>query len=498
MSYFKNRGFDSSHYLAEQSRFIMERAQRYDKLYLEVGGKMLGDLHAMRVLPGFEPDIKIQMLQRLKDDLEIIICIYAGDIEQNKIRGDYGISYDLDVFRMIDEFKRRGLLVSSVCVTRYQDQPSVRIFMNKLERRGIRVYVHRPTKGYPLDVDTICSEEGYGQNAYIETTRSVVVVTAPGPNSGKLATCLSQLYHETKLGHHAGYSKFETFPIWSLPLKHPVNVAYEAATADLADVNMIDSFHLEATGESAVNYNRDIEAYPLLKRILERITFQNAEYRSPTEMGVNRAGFAIIDDAVCQEAARQEILRRYLKALSDYKEGTADDRSVQLCKMLVEDQNLSPEDRPCLRAARQYVSDHPDIQDAAAIELEDGRLITGKSSPLMTSVAAMLLNALKSLSGIDDRMDLLSPLVLKPIRDLKSQLNNNRDLPLDASEVLLALSVSALNPMSAYALQGLPQLKSCQCHATVMLQKSDRTLLSKLGIDFTNDPNFANEQLFNG
>lgn len=503
MSYINECGLDAQKYLDEQSRFIMERAERYDKLYLEVGGKLIGDFHAMRVLPGFQPDSKMDLLSKIKDQCEIVICIYAGDIEQNKLRGDYGISYESEVFRLIDEFRRRKLLVRSVVITRYNDQSSSRSFIRKLEHRGIRVYIHRSTQGYPLDVDTICSEEGYGKNPYIETERPIVIVTAPGPNSGKLATCLSQLYHEHRRGNKAGYSKYETFPIWNLPLKHPVNIAYEAATADLEDVNMIDPFQLEYSGEKAVNYNRDVEAFPLLRRILSRVSTDDAIYHSPTEMGVNRAGCAIVDDAICREAANQEIIRRYLQAVADFKLGLCNERTLTRCKLLMEELQLTPDMRRPIAAAREYSARlhaegrGDEVCSTAALELRDGRIITGRGSENMSAISAMLLNALKAVSGIDDKLHLLSSVILEPLSDMKSKLLGEVDPALDASEVLMVLAVSAsTNTTSALAMQALDSLRGCQAHSTVLLQKNDKLTLRRLGIDFSSDPSFASERLF--
>ncbi|MDO5732554.1 MAG: DUF1846 domain-containing protein [Eubacteriales bacterium] len=503
MSYANVLGFDADKYLQEQSRFITERAERYDKLYLEVGGKLLDDLHAMRVLPGFVPDMKMRVLQKMQDRCEVIICIYAQDIEENKIRGDYGITYDADVFRMIDEFLRHGLKLAGVVITRYAEQPQSKIFIQRLERRGIRVYTHGATQGYPTDIDTICSDEGYGKNSYIETERPIVVITAPGPNSGKLATALCQLYHDTKKGLNAGYSKFETFPIWNLPLKHPVNIAYEAATADLQDVNMIDPYHLEACNENSVNYNRDVEAYPLLRRILTRIRGRESEYRSPTEMGVNRAGFAIIDDEICRQAAIQEIIRRYFQVLINYKLGLGSEKTVTRCKLLMEDLNLSEDMRAAIEPARDYqrrlqaLDETTDLRPCAAIELPDGRIVTGRQSTTMTAVSAMLLNALKAIAGIDDALHLLSPVVLEPMLDLKGAKLHQSEEPLDAKEVLMALAVSAsTNTTSALAMTALPGLFSSQVHCTSIPSKSDKRILSRLGIDCSADPYLSSTKIY--
>ena len=394
-------GFDPKKYLEEQSKFILERVNDYDKLYLEFGGKLLFDMHAKRVLPGFDENAKIKLLQKLKDKLEVIICVYAGDIERNKIRGDFGITYDLDVLRLIDDLRSYGLDVNRVVITRYEDQPSANIFMNKLERRNIKVYTHRATKGYPTDVDTIVSDEGYGKNPYIETTKPIVVVTAPGPGSGKLATCLSQLYHENKNGKIAGYSKFETFPVWNVPLKHPLNIAYEAATVDLKDINMIDSFHVDAYNQIAVNYNRDIETFPVLKRIIERITKKESVFKSPTDMGVNRVGYGIVDDEVVQEASKQEIIRRYFKVACEYKKGYADTDSLERIKLIMEELSLKPEDRKVVLPARERSTKLKEEQgencvgSAMAIELNDGTILTAKASGVLDAAAAALLNAIQ-------------------------------------------------------------------------------------------------------
>ena len=417
-------GFSAEKYLEEQTAHIRKRINEgnAERLYLEFGGKLVHDKHAMRVLPGFDENAKIKLLQRMSDQAEIIICIYAGDITTSKTRQDFGITYDLEVMRLIDIFRKHNLKINSVVVTRYEDTPSVNMFMNKLERRGIRVYKHRFTKGYPTDVDVIVSDEGYGANPYIEVTKPLVVVTGPGGGSGKLATCLSQLYHENKRGRKVRYAKFETFPIWNLPLKHPVNVAYEAATADLRDVNMIDSFHLEAYGEMAVNYNRDLEVFPVIKRIIEKITGEESEYKSPTDMGVNRAGFAITDNEVCEEAAKQEIIRRYLIALCDYKKGKIEAESLERAKLLMDELDLKLEDRTVIQPARDYVEMKRNCNDrylnvvGMAIQLNDGRIITGRSSRRMVAAGAMILNAIKALAGIEDEVHLIAPDVLEGIQ----------------------------------------------------------------------------------
>ncbi|WP_304206040.1 DUF1846 domain-containing protein [Peptostreptococcus russellii] len=496
-------GFDHNKYLEEQSKYILERVNNFDKLYIEFGGKLIGDLHAKRVLPGFDENAKIKVLSHMKDQVEVVICVYAGDIERNKVRGDLGITYDMEVMRLIDDLRGYNLDVNSVVITRYENQPAATMFINKLERRGVKVYKHRPTKGYPTDVDTIVSEEGFGANPYIETTKPIVVMTAPGPNSGKLGTCLSQLYHENKMGKESGYSKYETFPVWNLPLKHPVNIAYEAATVDLKDVNMIDSFHLEKYGETTVNYNRDLELFPVLKKIIEKITGRESMFQSPTDMGVNRVGFGIIDDEVVREASIQEIIRRYFKTLCEYKKGGIDKDAVSRMKMIMEELGLKGEDREVVNVARAYRSSDCQHEDescpAVALELEDKTMITGKFSSLMNGSAAVILNAIKYLAEIQDDMHLISPLVLEPIIDLKKNTLSSRNVSLSAEEVLMALSISAVtNPVAKYAMDKLPQLKNCQAHSTVILSKNDEQVFRKLGIDVTCDDEFLSTNLFEG
>ncbi|WP_317316717.1 DUF1846 domain-containing protein [Peptostreptococcus russellii] len=495
--------FDHNKYLEEQSKYILERVNNFDKLYIEFGGKLIGDLHAKRVLPGFDENAKIKVLSHMKDQVEVVICVYAGDIERNKVRGDLGITYDMEVMRLIDDLRGYNLDVNSVVITRYENQPAATMFINKLERRGVKVYKHRPTKGYPTDVDTIVSEEGFGANPYIETTKPIVVMTAPGPNSGKLGTCLSQLYHENKMGKESGYSKYETFPVWNLPLKHPVNIAYEAATVDLKDVNMIDSFHLEKYGETTVNYNRDLELFPVLKKIIEKITGRESMFQSPTDMGVNRVGFGIIDDEVVREASIQEIIRRYFKTLCEYKKGGIDKDAVSRMKMIMEELGLKGEDREVVNVARAYRSSDCQHEDescpAVALELEDKTMITGKFSSLMNGSAAVILNAIKYLAEIQDDMHLISPLVLEPIIDLKKNTLSSRNVSLSAEEVLMALSISAVtNPVAKYAMDKLPQLKNCQAHSTVILSKNDEQVFRKLGIDVTCDDEFLSTNLFEG
>lgn len=494
-------GFDHNKYLEEQSKYILERVNNYDKLYLEFGGKLMFDLHAKRVLPGFDENAKIKVLHKLKDKLEVIICVYAGDIERNKIRGDFGITYDMEVFRLIDDLREHELQVNSVVITRYNDQPATTLFINKLERRGIKVYKHRATKGYPTDVDVIVSDEGYGQNPYVETTKPIVVVTAPGPGSGKLATCLSQLYHEYRRGNAAGYSKFETFPVWNVPLKHPLNIAYEAATVDLQDVNMIDPFHLETYGETAVNYNRDVEAFPLLKRIIEKITGKESIYQSPTDMGVNRVGFGIIDDEVVREASKQEIIRRYFKTGCEYKKGYVDYETFKRTRTIMDALELKEEDRKVVGVARKKLEEIKSKQSepasAIAFELPDGTMITGKASPLMDAASAAILNAVKYFAGINDEILLISPVVLEPILNLKDKTLQSKNIALNCEEILMALSIcAATNPMAQVAVQKLTMLKGTQAHCTNILGKTNEQTLRKLGIDLTCDQVFPTENLY--
>lgn len=495
-------GFDHKKYLEEQSKYILERVNKFDKLYLEFGGKLMFDMHAKRVLPGFDENAKIKLLQKLKEKVEIIICLYAGDIERNKIRGDFGITYDMDALRLIDDLRAYDLDVNSVVITRFEDQPSTQVFMNKLERRGIKVYTHRATKGYPTDVDAIVSDEGYGKNPYIETTKPIVVVTAPGPGSGKLATCLNQLYHEYKKGKVAGYSKFETFPVWNVPLKHPLNIAYEAATVDLKDVNMIDSFHFDSYNEIAVNYNRDIEMFPVIRKIIEKITGETL-YHSPTDMGVNRVGFGIVDDQVVQEASKQEIISRYFKTSCEYKKGYVDEETFNRAKLIMEQLDLKPEDRKVVIPARECAgelkerAEKLEIISAISLELDDGTIISGKSSSLMGASAAAVLNAIKHLANIADEIHLISPAILNPIVNLKSNTFGSRNTVLDCEEVLIALSISAVtNPTAQVAMEKLSQLRGCQGHSTTILTRSDEQTYRKLGIDITSDSEYPSANLY--
>jgi uncharacterized protein (UPF0371 family) len=499
-----NNGFDNARYLKEQTAAILERADRFhNKLYLEFGGKLLFDLHASRVLPGFDPNVKMRLLQELRAKADIILCIYAGDIERKKVRADFGITYDSDALKLIDDLGTWGLGVAGVVITRFQDQPAAVLFKNKLERRGVRVYTHRCTRGYPTNIDLIVSDEGYGANPYIETTHPIAVVTGPGPGSGKLATCLAQLYHEHRRGVPAGYAKFETFPIWNLPLKHPVNVAYEAATVDLRDVNLIDPFHLEAYGKTAINYNRDVEAFPLLARILQRIMGESP-YKSPTDMGVNRAGFGIVDDDAVQEAARQEIIRRYFRYRCEYALGVSDKESERRAEMLMQEVGVAADDRRVVGQARRAAQEAEErgkgnagIYCGAAIELPDGAIVTGKNSPLMHAASSLVLNAIKQRAGLPDRVPLLSPATLESIAHLKKEILTARNVSLDLEETLIALSVSAMtNPTAQVAMEHLKDLARCEVHMTHIPTPGDEAGLRRLGVNLTSDPNFATKHLF--
>ncbi len=488
-------GFDNDKYLSMQSKQIRERIDQFGgKLYLEFGGKLFDDYHASRVLPGFQPDSKITMLKQLSDQAEIVIVINASDIEKNKVRGDLGITYDLDVLRLIDAFREIGLLVGSVVLTRYSEQNAARAFQDRLESLGVKVYRHYTIPGYPSNVPLIVSDEGFGKNDYIETTRSLVVVTAPGPGSGKMATCLSQLYHEHKRGVKAGYAKFETFPIWNLPLKHPVNLAYEAATADLNDVNMIDPFHLDAYGVTAVNYNRDVEVFPVLSAIFEKISGASP-YRSPTDMGVNMAGNCIVDDEVCSRAARQEIIRRYYTAMCEQRQGAGTKEEAYKLELLMNQAGVAPADRPVISDALSRAEDTG--LPAAAIELPGGKIVTGKTSSLLGAASAMLLNALKALGGIQKDIHLISPIVIEPIQNLKLKHLGNRNPRLHTDEILVALSIcAATNPTAELALRQLPKLRGCDAHSSVILSHIDETTLRKLGINLTCEPQYQTKKLY--
>ncbi len=484
-----NIGFDNEKYLQTQSQHIRRRLSQFGgKLYLEFGGKLYDDYHAARVLPGFEPDSKLKMLVQLKDQVEMVIAINAADIEKNKIRGDLGITYDRDVIRLIDIFRELGLYVSSVVLTRYSEQNAVRAFQARLESMGVRVYRHYAIEGYPSNTAHIVSDEGFGRNEYIETTRELVVVTAPGPGSGKLATCLSQLYHEHKRGTQAGYAKFETFPIWNLPLNHPVNLAYEAATADLKDVNMIDPFHLEAYGVTTVNYNRDVEAFPVLVAMFEKILGQ-CPYKSPTDMGVNMVGNCIFDDEAVKAASRQEILRRYYGALCDVKQGKGAEEPVRKLELLMRKAQVDPSARPVVAAALELAEKTG--KPAAAMELPDGRLVTGKTTEVLGACSAVLLNGLKALATIPKDLHLISPVALDPITHLKVDHLGNRNPRLHTDETLIALSISAAtNPTAEMAMEQLDKLRGCEVHSSVILSSVDERTFKRLGVNLTCEPRY--------
>ncbi len=488
-------GFDNDKYLRMQSEKIKERIAAFGgKLYLEFGGKLFDDYHASRVLPGFKPDSKINMLAQLKEQAEIVIVISSADIEKNKVRSDLGITYDLDVLRLIDAFRGYGLYVGSVCLTHFAGQPSAIAYQKKLESLGLKVYRHYPIAGYPSNIPLIVSDEGYGKNDYIETTRSLVVITAPGPGSGKMATCLSQLYHEYKRGIQAGYAKFETFPIWNIPLKHPVNLAYEAATADLNDVNMIDPFHLEAYSETTINYNRDVEVFPVLSAMFEKIMGE-CPYKSPTDMGVNMAGFCIIDDKAVQEASRQEIIRRYYNTLCQKRQGTADDEQVLKLELLMKQAEITPNDRCVISAAKTKAE--LTGEPATAIELPDGRIITGKTSELLGASSAMLLNALKALANIEDGVQLISPIIIEPIQDLKVMHLHNKNPRLHTDEVLIALSIcAATDDRAKRAMEQLKNLRGSEVHSSVILSQVDMNVFRKLGINLTCEPDYQSQKLY--
>ena len=485
-------GFDNEKYLKMQSEHILERIKKFDnKLYLEFGGKLFDDYHASRVLPGFMPDSKLKMLLELKDQAEIVFVISAEDIESNKIRGDLGITYDLDVLRLIDAFRSVGLFVGSVCITKYAGQAAADQFQKRLTELGIQSYHHYKIAGYPSDIKTIVSDEGYGKNEYIETTRPLVVITAPGPGSGKMATCLSQLYHEQKRGIKAGYAKFETFPVWNLPLKHPVNVAYEAATADLNDVNMIDPFHLEAYGQTTINYNRDVEIFPVLNAMFEQILGESP-YKSPTDMGVNMVGNCIVDDEACREASNQEIIRRYYQGLCDCKRGIGSKETLNKLELIMRQAGLSVEDRAVVNAAlkREEDTGHP----AMAIQLDDGTLITGKTTDLLGAASAALLNSLKVLGGIEHELHLVSPKAIEPIQRLKTNYLGSRNPRLHTDEILIALSTSAASDVNAeLAMEQIPKLKGLEAHSSVLLSSVDEQVFKRLGIHLTCDGKYETE-----
>jgi len=488
-------GFDNDQYVKLQSQKIRDRISEFGgKLYLEFGGKLFDDYHASRVLPGFQPDSKVRMLLEMKDEAEIVIAISADDIERSKRRGDLGITYDEDTLRLIDAFRGIGLYVGSVVITHYRGQPIADKFMTRLAALGIRTYRHYIIPDYPSNVPLIVSEEGFGRNEFIETERSLVVVTAPGPGSGKMATCLSQLYHEHRRGVNAGYAKFETFPIWNLPLKHPVNLAYEAATADLDDVNLIDPFHLEAYGETTVNYNRDVEIFPVLEAMFRRI-YGESPYKSPTDMGVNMAGFCIVDDAVCREASKQEIIRRYYAAACAVRQGLSDPAEQRKIELLMNSMGTGPEDRPVVAAALRRAEETGG--PAVALELTDGTIITGKTSSLLGASSACLLNALKHLAGIDKKLLLISPGIIQPIQHLKVEHLGNHNPRLHTDELLIALSICAVtNPMAGYAIEQLDKLRGCEAHSSVILSHVDAELFKKLGVNISFEPKYQAKKLF--
>ena len=491
------KGFSNELYVEKQAHEIKERIKKFDgKLYLEFGGKLFDDFHASRVLPGFEPDAKIKLLQALSNDTEIIFCISADDIEKTKVRADLGISYDMDILRLTDEFKAMGISVNSVVLTKYNHQPAADKFIAKLNNLGIKSYKHYPIANYPRDVKLIVSDDGYGKNDFVETTKPLVVITAPGPGSGKLAVCLSQVYHEHKRGRFAGYAKFETFPVWNLPLKHPVNLAYEAATADLLDVNVIDPFHLEAYGETTVNYNRDVEAFPIVKTILKNITGDENFYRSPTDMGVNMVGNAIIDDEACRYASKQEIIYRYYTALCDYKLGKVSINQVEKLESLLNQLGLTAAvDRPCVAPANLKAQTSGRV--ATAYELQDGTIITGKASDVMSATSAATINALKHLAGINDAIQLIPASVLMPILDLKRNVLGSKASALKLDDVLLALTVASnTNPTVELALAQLPKLRGADLHSSVMLRTGDASTLKKLGIRTTCNDIFPENSLY--
>jgi uncharacterized protein (UPF0371 family) len=500
-------GFDNEAYIKAQTASILERVDHYqEKLYIEFGGKIMYDYHASRVLPGFDPNVKMRLLQELKDKTDIILCVHAGDIERKKMRADFGISYDADALKTIDDFKEWGIEITAVVITRYQKQPQATSFKNKLERNGIRVYTHGYTEGYPTDIDLIVSDQGYGANPYIETKKPIVVVTAPGPGSGKLATCLNNLYHENKRGIKAGYAKFETFPIWNLPLSHKVNIAYEAATVDLKDVVQIDHHHLEAYNISTVNYNRDIEAFPLLKRILEKITGEEAMYKSPTDMGVNRASMGIVNDDVIAEASHQEIIRRYFRCAVEYATGLVEKDSLDRAKLIMEKVNATVGDRSVVLPARQAAQDAMEkgkgsdgVFCGASMELKDGTIIIGKNSPLMYASSSLILNATKHLAGLPDSMLLLPANMIEQVTFMKKEVLTGKMISLDLEETLIMLGISAIsNPAAQVAIEKLSELRNCEVHLTHIPTPGDEAGLRKLHVNLTCDPKFSSKSLFLG
>ena len=498
-------GFDNTRYIREQSAAILDRARRFNnKLYLEFGGKLLYDYHAARVLPGYDPNVKMRLIEELKDQANILLCIYAGDIERKKIRGDFGITYDSDAMKLIDELRNWGIDILGVVITRFEHQPAATLFKKKLERRNVKVFTHRYTAGYPTDVDRIVSQEGYGANCYIETTKPLVIVTGPGPGSGKMATCLSQLYHDHERGIRSGYAKFETFPVWNLPLQHPVNVAYEAATADIMDMNLIDPFHLEAYGKTAVNYNRDVEIFPVVRRIMEKITNSPSFYLSPTDMGVNCAGFSIIDDEVTQEASKQELIRRYFRYRCEYAMGFTEKETVQKTELFLKDFALSPTDRAVVDPAHTAALDaekrdkgNKGIFCGAAIELKDGAIITGSNSALLHAASSMIIHAIKHLAGIPEKIKLLPIHITNAVGNLKTSILHDKTVSLDLDETLIALSVSAINnPAAQLAIEKLTDLKNCEVHMTHIPTAGDEAGLRRLGVNLTTEPYFSTKDLY--
>ena len=489
-------GFDNAAYIERQSEQISKRINEFGgKLYLEFGGKLFDDYHASRVLPGFAPDSKLQMLKHISDDVEVVIVINSGDIESNKIRRDLGITYDADVLRLIDAYRGAGLFVGSVVLAQYKGQPSALAFKSKLEQLGVKVFIHYTIEGYPYNVAHIVSDAGFGKNDFIETERPLVVVTAPGPGSGKMAVCLSQLYHENQRGNKAGYAKFETFPIWNLPLKHPVNLAYEAATADLNDVNMIDPYHLEAYGVTTVNYNRDVEVFPVLNAIFERIE-GISPYKSPTDMGVNMAGYCISDDEVVREASKAEIVRRYFNAMCDFRMGRGKQEAVDKIVSLMNQAGVSISDRAVIKAAVDR-SNETDGQPAVAIELPDGRIVTGKTSNLLGASSAALLNAAKAIAGLPDDLLMIAPSIIEPIQELKTGILKGHNPRLHSDETLIALSMSAnTNPVAKKALDSIELLKGCEAHSTVILSQVDADVYRKIGMNLTCEPRYQTKKLY--
>jgi uncharacterized protein (UPF0371 family) len=505
----KKVGFDNEKYLKEQTAAILDRVKKFDnKLYLEFGGKLCFDYHAARVLPGYDPNVKIRLLQQLKDKIDIILCIYAGDIEKGRVRGDFGITYDAATLKLIDDLRKWGLDILAVVITRFTNQSSAVIFKNKLERRGVKVYLHYPIEGYPANIDSIVSDKGFGKNEYIPTKNPISIITAPGPGSGKLATCFSQLYHEHKRKINAGYAKFETFPIWNLPLKHPVNVAYEAATADIQDFNLIDPFHLNTYNKTAINYNRDVESFPILKLILTKI-FSSKEanlpmYNSPTDMGVNRAGFGIVDDKVVQEAAKQELIRRYFRYNTEYVMGIEKKETVDRVALLMEELEVKVTDRLVVEIARKAAEEaeakgkgNASVYCGAAIQLNDARMVTGKNSKLMHAASSLILNAIKILANIPDEILLLSPNVINQIARLKEGVLNEESESLDLEETLIALSISATtNHTAELAMKKLADLRNCEVHMTHIPTPGDEVGLKRLGVNLTTDGKFSSRNLF--